>query len=89
MTLTLTDFFCGAGGSSTGAIAVPGVEVKVAANHWGLAVEVHNANHQNALHVQADISQYDPRLIPPHRHRLAVAVLHEPLDRAGQAPPRD
>ena len=64
MTLTLTDFFCGAGGSSTGAIAVPGVEVKVAANHWGLAVEVHNANHQNALHVQADISQYDPRLIP-------------------------
>lgn len=64
MTLTLTDFFCGAGGSSTGAIAVPGVEVKVAANHWGLAVEVHNANHQNALHVQADISQYDPWLIP-------------------------
>ena len=64
MTLTLTDFFCGAGGSSTGAIAVPGVEVKVAANHWGLAVEVHNANHQDALHVQADISEYDPPLIP-------------------------
>ena len=64
MTLTLTDFFCGAGGSSTGAIAVPGVEVKVAANHWKLAVDVHNANHQNALHIQADISQYDPRLVP-------------------------
>ena len=64
MTLTLTDFFCGAGGSSTGAIAVPGVEVKVAANHWALAVEVHNANHQDAMHVQADISEYDPRLIP-------------------------
>ena len=28
MTLTLTDFFCGAGGSSTGAIAVPGVGEK-------------------------------------------------------------
>lgn len=64
MTLTLTDFFCGAGGSSTGAIAVPGVDVKVAANHWKLAVDVHNANHQNALHIQADISQYDPRLVP-------------------------
>ena len=64
MTLTMTDFFCGAGGSSTGAIAVPGVEVKVAANHWKLAVEVHNANHQDAMHVQADISEYDPRLIP-------------------------
>ncbi|WP_224119894.1 hypothetical protein [Mycobacterium avium] len=25
MTLTLTDLFCGAGGSSTGAIAVPGL----------------------------------------------------------------
>ena len=64
MTLTMTDFFCGAGGSSTGAIAVPGVEVKVAANHWKLAVDVHNANHQDAMHVQADISEYDPRLIP-------------------------
>lgn len=44
--MTLTDMFCGAGGSSTGAIAVPGVEVRVATNHWNLAIETHNTNHQ-------------------------------------------
>ena len=64
MTLTITDIFAGAGGSSTGAASVPGVHVALAANHWKLAVDVHNANHQNALHIQADISQYDPRLVP-------------------------
>lgn len=37
--LTLTDLFCGAGGSSTGAIDVPGVSVRLAANHWDLAIE--------------------------------------------------
>jgi hypothetical protein len=42
--ITLTDLFCGAGGSSTGATQVPGVEVLLAANHWPLAVETHNAN---------------------------------------------
>ena len=36
MTLTLTDLFCGAGGSSTGAIAFGNVTVKTAANHWAL-----------------------------------------------------
>lgn len=35
--LTLTDIFAGAGGSSTGAIQVPDVEVRLAANHWKLA----------------------------------------------------
>ena len=37
MTLTIVDFFCGAGGSSTGAALVPGVELVVAANHWDRA----------------------------------------------------
>lgn len=64
MTLTMSDFFCGAGGSSTGAVQVPGVELRFAANHWKLAVDVHNANHPDALHAQADISQYEPRLAP-------------------------
>lgn len=62
--LTLADFFCGAGGSSTGAIQVPGVELVAAANHWQLAVETHAANHPDADHIQADISQYEPRLFP-------------------------
>lgn len=64
MSLTLTDLFAGAGGSSTGATHVPGVEVYVAANHWQRAVDVHNANHPDALHVCADISQINPRRFP-------------------------
>lgn len=62
--LTVTDLFAGAGGSSTGASSVPGVSIRVASNHWQKAVDVHNANHPNADHVCADISQIDPRLFP-------------------------
>lgn len=64
MSLTLTDLFCGAGGSSTGAIQVPGVEVRIASNHWDLAVETHNSNHPDADHLCADLSQIDPRYFP-------------------------
>ncbi|MGW5751279.1 DNA cytosine methyltransferase [Nocardia rhamnosiphila] len=59
--ITLTDLFCGAGGSSTGATQVPGVHVVLAANHWPLAVETHNANHPDTDHDCADLSQVDPR----------------------------
>lgn len=62
--LTMTDLFCGAGGSSTGAGDVPGVQVRLAANHWALAIETHNANHPDTDHLQADISQTDPRYVP-------------------------
>lgn len=62
--LTLTDLFCGAGGSSTGAIAVPGVSVRIASNHWDLAVETHNTNHPDADHLCADLSQISPRFFP-------------------------
>lgn len=62
--LTMTDLFCGAGGSSTGAVAVPGVTVRMAANHWDLAIETHNNNHPTTDHACADISQVDPRLFP-------------------------
>ncbi len=62
--LTLTDMFCGAGGSSTGAAAVPGVQVSTAMNHWPRAIETHARNHPSTDHVLADISQSDPRYIP-------------------------
>lgn len=62
--LTLTDLFCGAGGSSTGAVQVPGVQVRVASNHWQLAVDTHEANHPDTGHVCADLSQIDPRYYP-------------------------
>jgi DNA (cytosine-5)-methyltransferase 1 len=62
--LTVTDQFCGAGGSSTGAALIPGVRIRMAANHWKLAVETHNRNHPGADHDCADISQVDPRRWP-------------------------
>lgn len=64
MTLTVTDLFCGGGGSSTGAIQVPGVEIRIAANHWDLAVEVHNQNHPKADHAAVDLHEEDPRYFP-------------------------
>lgn len=64
MSLTLADFFCGAGGSSTGALMVPGVTLRAAANHWDRAIETHAANHPDADHIHADISQYEPSLFP-------------------------
>ena len=62
--LTLTDLFCGAGGSSTGAISVPGIDVRVASNHWRLAIDVHQANHPDTDHVCADLSKVDPAGFP-------------------------
>jgi len=64
VTLTITDLFCGAGGSSSGAELVAGVQVRMAANHWKLAVDTHNGNFPHADHDVADISQADPRRYP-------------------------
>ena len=64
MTITLTDIFAGAGGSSSGAAAVPGVEVRIAANHWQLAVNVHADNHQQTEHACVDLHMEDPRNFP-------------------------
>lgn len=58
---TVTDLFCGAGGSGLGATAVPGVQLKLAANHWKLAVDTHAANFPDTDHDVADISQVNPR----------------------------
>ncbi|WP_312855810.1 DNA cytosine methyltransferase [Nocardioides stalactiti] len=60
----MTDLFCGGGGSSTGMIAVPGIQVRMAANHWDLAVEVHNSNHPDADHAAVDLHEEDPRYFP-------------------------
>lgn len=62
--LTVTDLFCGGGGSSTGAVQIPGVEIKIAANHWDLAVQVHNENHPSADHAAVDLHEEDPRYFP-------------------------
>lgn len=63
MSLTFTDIFCGAGGSSTGLVAA-GYELKLAANHWARAIETHAANHRDADHLCADVNNYDMRRLP-------------------------
>ena len=62
--LTVTDLFAGAGGSSTGMSAVPGIEIVIAANHWQLACEVHNQNHPNTDHAAVDLHKEDPAYFP-------------------------
>lgn len=63
--ITVTDQFCGAGGSSQGvrriSSRIPGVEVKLAMNHWKLAIETHNTNFPDTIHDCTDISAADPR----------------------------
>lgn len=61
--LTVTDLFCGAGGSSSGLVEA-GYKVVIAANHWAKAIESHQINHPETDHSQADISQVDPRYFP-------------------------
>lgn len=61
--VTMSDYYCGAGGSSTGAVAV-GVRVAMAVNHWDLAIATHNTNHPETDHDKADINKADPARYP-------------------------
>jgi len=63
--MTITDLFCGAGGSSQGAsLAHNDINIKLALNHWQRAIDTHQANFPNALHEQTDISACEPRRYP-------------------------
>lgn len=64
MSLTVTDLFCGAGGSSSGAESVAGVRVRMASNHWQLAIDTHSINLPHVDHDVADIAEVDPRRYP-------------------------
>ncbi len=64
MTLTITDLFAGFGGASSGAVLVPGVRIAMAANHWKLAVDVHNSNHPDTDHAHVDLHLEDPAYFP-------------------------
>ncbi|WP_105033519.1 DNA cytosine methyltransferase [Cryobacterium aureum] len=61
--LTVTDLFCGAGGSSSGLVAA-GYRVVIAANHWKMAIDSHQINHPETDHDSADISQVEPSRFP-------------------------
>lgn len=92
--ITGTDLFAGAGGSAFGAGMVPGVVVTMAANHWPLAVAVHQENHPHADHDTADISQVDPRRYPNTdilwaspsctKHSIAQGRKYDPEDVAAE-----
>lgn len=68
--LTIEDHFCGAGGSTSGALGVEGVRVVHAANHSKLAIASHSANYPEIEHSLADIPSMDPRKVP----RAAVLI---------------
>jgi DNA (cytosine-5)-methyltransferase 1 len=68
--MQVIDLFAGAGGFSTGA-ALAGCEVLWAANHWPLAVKVHEANHPQTTHLCQDLHQADWGVVPAHDVCLA------------------
>lgn len=63
MTLTATDLFAGAGGSSEG-LHQAGYRIEAAANHWPTAVATHAANHPDTEHRVANLSEVDWRTFP-------------------------
>lgn len=68
-TFEVGDLFCGAGGSSTGALrAITAMDADmdlVAVNHWPVAIETHSRNHPNARHYVADVNHVDPEQVVP------------------------
>jgi len=74
----VSDLFCGAGGSSTGAEkairAIGGQMVLVAVNHDKTAIATHRQNHPGARHFIEDLNGADPeRLVPEGRLDLLMA----------------
>lgn len=63
MSITATDLFAGAGGSSEG-LTQAGCRVLAAANHWPTAVRTHQANHPSTVHHLANLSETDFRIFP-------------------------
>lgn len=65
----VADLFCGAGGSSSGAMLAlkqRGLTLElVAVNHWGVAVATHQKNHPHAVHYVEDVTQARPSQVVP------------------------
>jgi DNA (cytosine-5)-methyltransferase 1 len=83
VSLTYTDIFCGAGGSSIG-LTEAGLELRLAANHWDRAIETHSANFRDADHLCADVSNYDMRRLPSTDILWASPICTENSPAGGQ-----
>lgn len=63
--IDLADLFCGAGGTTSGAVEACralGLRPRVTAvNHWPVAIKTHSANHPDARHVCASLDSVNPR----------------------------
>lgn len=68
--MRVADLFAGAGGFSTGA-AIAGLDVVFAANHWPLAVSVHQHQHPKTQHACQDLQQFDFGTVPDHEILVA------------------
>lgn len=72
------DLFCGAGGTSSGLLDACrelgyGISL-LAVNHWDIAIATHTANLLDARHMNADLSDVNPRsVVPGGKLRLLVA----------------
>jgi DNA (cytosine-5)-methyltransferase 1 len=64
---TITDLFCGAGGSSEGAEDA-GAEIRLALNHWERAIETHASNFQQADHDCNDVAALTTAQIRRYPH---------------------
>lgn len=81
--ITVTDQFCGAGGSSSGAkkyLDKIGGKVAMAMNHWKLAIETHSTNFPDTNdrgliinHQTPDIEDCYYRMIKPPEVKRAMA----------------
>ena len=67
MSATITDLFCGAGGSSIGAEKA-GAELRLALNHWERAIETHATNFQHADHDCNDVAALTTAQIRRYPH---------------------
>ncbi|MBV1851902.1 DNA cytosine methyltransferase [Catellatospora tritici] len=87
MSLTFTDIFCGAGGSSIG-LTGAGFDLKLAANHWPTAIDTHAANFPHAEHLCADVNNYDMRALPTTDVLWASPICTEASPAGGSSPKR-
>ena len=76
------DLFTGWGGLTLGA-TMAGADVVFAANHWPLAVEVHQRNHPLTEHACQDLRQFDWASLPAY-DLLCAAPACQPHSTASQ-----